>query len=70
MDAFDFISLLGGLAMFLYGMEIMSAGLKKSTGSALKTVLGKLTQNVFLGFLTGAVVTAVIQSSTRPSCLP
>ena len=64
MDAFDFISLLGGLAMFLYGMEIMSAGLKKSTGSALKTVLGKLTQNVFLGFLTGAVVTAVIQSST------
>lgn len=64
MDAFDFITLLGGLAMFLYGMEIMSAGLKKSAGSALKTVLGKLTQNVLLGFITGAVVTAVIQSST------
>ena len=64
MDAFDLITLLGGLAMFLYGMEIMSAGLKKSAGSALKTVLGKLTQNVLLGFLTGAVVTAVIQSST------
>ncbi|MBO5981323.1 MAG: Na/Pi cotransporter family protein [Clostridia bacterium] len=64
MDFFDIITLLGGLAMFLYGMEIMSDGLKKSTGSALKTVLGKLTHNVFLGFLTGAVVTAVIQSST------
>ncbi len=64
MDVFDFITLLGGLAMFLYGMEIMSNGLKKSTGSALKTVLGKLTHNVFLGFLTGAAVTAVIQSST------
>lgn len=64
MDAFDLITLLGGLAMFLYGMEIMSAGLKKSAGSALKTVLGKLTQNVLLGFITGAVVTAVIQSST------
>ena len=64
MDVFDFITLLGGLAMFLYGMEIMSNGLKKSTGSALKNVLGKLTHNVFLGFLTGAAVTAVIQSST------
>ena len=64
MDVFDFITLLGGLAMFLYGMEIMSDGLKKSAGSALKTVLGKLTHNVLLGFLTGAVVTAVIQSST------
>ena len=40
MDVFDFITLLGGLAMFLYGMEIMSDGLKKSAGSALKTVLG------------------------------
>ncbi len=64
MDAFDFITLLGGLAMFLYGMEIMSDGLKKSTGSALKNVLGKLTHTVVLGFLTGAAVTAVIQSST------
>ena len=64
MDVFDFITLFGGLAMFLYGMEIMSDGLKKSAGSALKTVLGKLTHNVLLGFLTGAVVTAVIQSST------
>lgn len=58
------ITLLGGLAMFLYGMEIMGDGLKQSTGTALKNVLGKLTNNVLLGVLTGALVTAVIQSST------
>lgn len=58
------VKLLGGLAMFLYGMEIMGDGLKQGSGNALKNVLGKLTQNAFLGVLTGALVTAVIQSST------
>lgn len=58
------IKLLGGLAMFLYGMEVMGDGLKQGSGSALKNVLGKLTHNVVLGMLTGALVTAVIQSST------
>ena len=58
------IKLLGGLAMFLYGMEIMGDGLKQGSGNALKNVLGKLTQNALLGVLTGALVTAVIQSST------
>lgn len=58
------IKLLGGLAMFLYGMEIMGDGLKQGSGPALKNFLGKLTQNVFLGVLTGALVTAIIQSST------
>lgn len=58
------IKLLGGLAMFLYGMEIMGDGLKQGSGTALKNVLGKLTQNAFLGVLTGTLVTAVIQSST------
>ncbi len=58
------IKLLGGLAMFLYGMEIMGDGLKQGSGTALKKVLGKLTQNAFLGVLTGTLVTAVIQSST------
>ena len=58
------IKLLGGLAMFLYGMEIMGDGLKQSSGTALKNVLGKLTSNVVTGLLTGALVTAVIQSST------
>lgn len=58
------ISLLGGLAMFLYGMEIMGDGLKQGSGAALKNFLGKLTQNAFLGLLTGTLVTAIIQSST------
>lgn len=58
------IGLLGGLAMFLYGMEVMGDGLKHSSGTAMKKVLGKLTHNVLLGVLTGALVTAVIQSST------
>lgn len=58
------VRLLGGLAMFLYGMEIMGDGLKQGSGSALKNFLGKLTQNAFLGLLTGTIVTAIIQSST------
>ena len=58
------VKMLGGLAMFLYGMEIMGDGLKQGSGTALKNVLGKLTHNVVLGVLTGALVTAVIQSST------
>ncbi len=58
------IKLLGGLAMFLYGMEIMGDGLKQGSGAALKNVLGKMTQNVVTGVLTGALVTAIIQSST------
>lgn len=58
------IKLLGGLAMFLYGMEIMGDGLKQSSGSALKNFLGKLTQNAFMGVITGTLVTAIIQSST------
>ena len=58
------IQLLGGLAMFLYGIELMGDGLKNSSGAALKRVLEKVTGNVVLGVLTGAMVTAVIQSST------
>ena len=58
------IQLLGGLAMFLYGIEVMGDGLKNSSGEALKRVLEKVTGNVFMGVLTGTVVTAVIQSST------
>lgn len=58
------VKLLGGLAMFLYGIEVMGDGLKNSSGPALKRVLEKVTGNVFVGVLTGALVTAVIQSST------
>ena len=58
------VQLLGGLAMFLYGIELMGDGLKNSSGAALKRVLEKVTGNVVMGVLTGALVTAVIQSST------
>ena len=58
------IQMLGGLAMFLYGIEVMGDGLKNSSGAALKRVLEKVTGNLVLGVLTGTVVTAVIQSST------
>lgn len=58
------IQLLGGLAMFLYGIEVMGDGLKNSSGAALKRILEKVTGSVIMGVLTGALVTAVIQSST------
>lgn len=58
------IQMLGGLALFLYGIEIMGDGLKNSSGAALKRVLEKLTGNAVIGVLTGTLVTAVIQSST------
>ena len=58
------VQLLGGLAMFLYGIELMGDGLKNSSGAALKRVLEKVTGSVLMGVLTGALVTAVIQSST------
>ncbi len=65
MDIFRaIVQLLGGLAMFLYGIEVMGDGLKNSSGAALKRVLEKVTGNIFLGVLTGTLVTAVIQSST------
>jgi len=58
------VGLLGGLAMFLYGIEVMGDGLKNSSGAALKKILEKVTGNVITGVLTGTLVTAVIQSST------
>ncbi|MBR1990566.1 MAG: Na/Pi cotransporter family protein [Firmicutes bacterium] len=64
MDIFSVIKLLGGLAMFLYGMEVMGDGLKNMSGTALKKVLGKATSNVVMGVIIGMLVTAVIQSST------
>ena len=63
------LSLLCGLALFLYGMDVMGDGLKKSAGSRLKTILGKFTSNPIKGFLLGLVVTAVIQSSSATTVM-
>ena len=64
MTIFNAISLLGGLALFLYGMRIMGNGLSQSSSTAFKNALKKVTNNPVAGFLVGVVVTAVIQSST------
>ena len=61
MDIFDVLSLLLGLALFLYGMEVMGDSLKKSAGSNLKNILGKMTSSPIKGFLLGLIVTCVIQ---------
>jgi phosphate:Na+ symporter len=63
------IGLLGGLAIFLYGMDKMSEALKAVAGERMKDVLGKLTRNRFMGAITGAFVTAVIQSSSVTTVL-
>ena len=61
---YHIIALLGGLAMFLYGMRIMGDGLKANSGGAMKAALAKVTEKPALGFLLGVVVTCIIQSST------
>ena len=58
------MQLFGGLAIFLFGMEQMAEALKKVAGNRMKTILGTLTTNRFMGMITGTVVTAVIQSSS------
>ena len=69
MSIFDVLSLLCGLALFLYGMELMGDALKKSAGSSLKSILGKMTSNPVKGFLLGLGVTAVIQSSSATTVM-
>ena len=64
MDIFDGISLLGGLAMFLYGMRLMGDSLKENSSGTLKLAMEKVTNNPFKAFLLGIFVTALIQSST------
>lgn len=69
MDIFDIFGLLGGLALFLYGMDMMGKALERKAGSKLKTILGNFTSNQFKGFLLGLAVTAVIQSSSATTVM-
>ena len=64
MNIFDVLSLLGGLAMFLYGMRLMGDSLKENSSGTLKHVMEKVTDNAFKAFVLGIAVTALIQSST------
>lgn len=69
MTIFDVLTMLGGLAFFLYGMEILSSGLEKQAGGGLSALLGKMTSNPIKGVILGAAVTAVIQSSTATTVM-
>lgn len=69
MSITNFLSLLGGLALFLYGMQMMSGGLEAAAGDRMKQILEKLTSNRLLGVLVGAGITAVIQSSSATTVM-
>lgn len=69
MSIFDVFTLLGGLAMFLFGMKVMGDALEKRAGKQLKNILAKLTSSTFKGFLLGLGVTAVIQSSSATTVM-
>ncbi len=69
MDLFDILALLGGLCLFLFGMNVMGDALERRAGGGLKLLLGKLTGNKFMAFLTGLGVTAVIQSSSATTVM-
>ena len=66
---FNIISLLGGLALFLFGMDVMGKSLERTAGGKLQTVLAKMSSNVPKGFLLGVAVTAVIQSSSATTVM-
>ena len=69
MDIFDVLALIGGLALFLFGMQTMGNSLEKKAGGQLKSVLGKMTDNPFKGFLLGLIVTSIIQSSSATTVM-
>ena len=69
MDLFDALTLIGGLSLFLFGMNIMGQALERRAGNSLMRILGRRTDNKFVGFLTGLVVTAVIQSSSATTVM-
>ncbi|MBQ8978823.1 MAG: Na/Pi cotransporter family protein [Oscillospiraceae bacterium] len=69
MSFFDVLSLLGGLAMFLYGMSLLSDKLEKIAGGKLEQIFEKITSNRFKGLLLGVIITAVVQSSTATTVM-
>ena len=69
MTIFDVLSMIGGLCLFLYGMNVMGEALERRAGSGLKNILARLTKNKLAGFLTGLAVTAIIQSSSATTVM-
>ena len=70
MDIFSVITLLGGLAFFLYGMNVMSSGLEKLAGGKLEIILKKMTSNKIKSLLLGMGITIAIQSSSALTVMP
>ena len=66
---YDFLKLLGSLALFLYGMKIMSEGLQKFAGDRLRKILTAMTTNRVTGVLTGVLITALVQSSSATTVM-
>ena len=69
MDIFHVLTLIGGLCLFLFGMNLMGQALERRAGGKLRTLLDKMTSNVFAGFLTGLGITAIIQSSSATTVM-
>ena len=69
MDIFDLLTMIGGLSLFLFGMNVMGQSLKRRAGNSLKSILSSLTDNRFMGIMTGLVVTAAIQSSSATTVM-
>ena len=69
MDIFNVLTMIGGLCLFLFGMNVMGEALERAAGGHLRSLLGKLTNSRMLGFLTGLAVTAVIQSSSATTVM-
>ncbi len=69
MSIFDVLTLIGGLCLFLFGMSVMGDALERRAGSGLSTIIGRLTTNKWVGFLTGLGVTAIIQSSSATTVM-
>lgn len=69
MDIFDLLTMVGGLALFLFGMNVMGQSLERTAGGKLRDLLGKMTTNKFAGIMTGIGVTAVIQSSSATTVM-
>ena len=65
----DFLTLIGGVGLFLYGMKVMSEGLQKIAGDRMRSVLSAMTRNRFMGVLTGIVITVLMQSSSASTVM-
>lgn len=69
MSIYNIFSLLGGLGLFMYGMQMLGDGLEKAAGDKLKTIIEKLTTNKVMGFFVGCMVTFIIQSSSATTVM-